>query len=36
MEKSILSAEQIPKVKYAIIGGSSTFSITFPEDLASF
>lgn len=23
----------IPKVEYAIIGGSSTFSITFPEDL---
>lgn len=33
MDKKVLSAERIPRVKYAIIGGSSTFSITFPEDL---
>ncbi len=32
-QNKILGAEQIPQVEYAIIGGSSTFSISFPEDL---
>lgn len=29
----VLSAEHIPHVKFAIIGGSSTFSLRFPEEL---
>ena len=33
MEKKIMSAEHIPHVHYAIIGGSSMFSINFPEDI---
>lgn len=33
MNKVVLSEDRIPKVSFAIIGGSSTFSITFPEDL---
>ncbi|MBO8173356.1 MAG: MTAP family purine nucleoside phosphorylase [Bacillaceae bacterium] len=32
-KQDVLPADQIPKVDYAIIGGSSTFSIRFPEDL---
>lgn len=30
---TVLAADQIPKTPYAIIGGSSTLSLSFPEDL---